>query len=43
MRIHKEYMKISEKMLEREIREAAELAAKNDEMRAQVARQVCRC
>merc|ERR1719181_1667160 len=39
-RIHKEYMKISTKMLEREIREAEQLAANNAEMKMQVAEQV---
>merc|ERR1711939_486636 len=39
LKIHKEYMKISQKMLEREIREANELAAKNDEMKRSVALQ----
>jgi len=38
-KIHKEYMKISQRMLEREIREARELAQKNDEMRRSVALQ----
>jgi len=37
LKIHKEYMKISKRMLEREIREAKELAAKNDEMKRLVA------
>lgn len=37
MKIHKEYMKISKKMLEREIREAEELAAKNEDMKRLVA------
>lgn len=39
MKIHKEYMKISQRMLEREVREAAELQRKNDEMKLLVAQQ----
>ena len=41
-KIHNEYMKISQRMLEREIREAKELEEKNAEMRREVDKQV-RC
>jgi len=37
MKVHKEYMKISQKMLAREIREAEELAGKNEDMKRQIA------
>ena len=40
LKIHNEYMKISQKMLEREIREAEELAVKNAQMRKEVDRQI---
>jgi len=40
MKIHKEYMKISQRMLEREIREAAELEKKNGVMRKLVDEQI---